>query len=168
MEQSLINQWYDKLLNTKFEEAIDYHLPKRTLSDEVRLDNATQNSIDKLQQLVQTIKSDKTNTNPTAVKATLTPPTSQEIRDEYIRQQTIAECIEYYKANTGFKAFIKRLKTGNTWLNLQYEFNISKTHLHRIFTLWTDCNLFKNVYNINDDIRSPANSKFKKTAKMVI
>ena len=24
-------------------------------------------------------------------------PTSQEIRDEYIRQQTIAECIEYFK-----------------------------------------------------------------------
>ena len=26
----------------------------------------------------------------------LTQPTSQEIRDEYIRQQTIAECIEYF------------------------------------------------------------------------
>ena len=39
----------------------------------------------------------------------LPQPTSQEIRDEYIRQQTIAECIEYYKANSGFKAFIKRL-----------------------------------------------------------
>jgi hypothetical protein len=24
------------------------------------------------------------------------PPTPQEIRDEYIRQQTIAECIEYF------------------------------------------------------------------------
>ena len=24
-------------------------------------------------------------------------PTSQEIRDEYIRQQTIAECLEYFK-----------------------------------------------------------------------
>jgi len=24
-------------------------------------------------------------------------PTSQEIRDEYIRQQTIAECVEYFK-----------------------------------------------------------------------
>jgi hypothetical protein len=28
----------------------------------------------------------------------LPQPTSQEIRDEYIRQQTIAECIEYFKA----------------------------------------------------------------------
>ena len=26
----------------------------------------------------------------------LPQPTSQEIRDEYIRQQTIAECIEYF------------------------------------------------------------------------
>ena len=26
----------------------------------------------------------------------LPPPTSQEIRDEYIRQKTIAECIEYF------------------------------------------------------------------------
>lgn len=27
----------------------------------------------------------------------LPQPTSQEIRDEYIRQQTIAECLEYFK-----------------------------------------------------------------------
>tara|TARA_R110000824_G_scaffold385362_1_gene579595 strand:- start:27 stop:323 length:297 start_codon:yes stop_codon:yes gene_type:complete len=26
-------------------------------------------------------------------------PTSQEIREEYIRQQTIAECLEYFKEN---------------------------------------------------------------------
>ena len=44
-------------------------------------------------------------------------------------------------------AFIKRLKTGNTWVNLQNEFKISKTHLHRIFTSWSDNNVFKNVYN---------------------
>jgi hypothetical protein len=28
--------------------------------------------------------------------STLPQPTSQEIRDEYIRQQTIAECIQYF------------------------------------------------------------------------
>jgi len=28
--------------------------------------------------------------------SSLPQPTSQEIRDEYIRQQTIAECIEYF------------------------------------------------------------------------
>jgi len=27
----------------------------------------------------------------------LPQPTSQEIKDEYVRQQTIAECIEYFK-----------------------------------------------------------------------
>jgi hypothetical protein len=26
------------------------------------------------------------------------PPTSQEIREEYLRQQTIAECLEYFKS----------------------------------------------------------------------
>ena len=30
--------------------------------------------------------------------SSLPQPTSQEIRDEYIRQQTIAECLEYFKA----------------------------------------------------------------------
>ena len=32
----------------------------------------------------------------------LPQPTSQEIRDEYIRQQTIAECIEYFNNNDYF------------------------------------------------------------------
>ena len=39
----------------------------------------------------------------------LPKPTSQEIRDEYIRQQTIAECLEYFKENTGFRGLIKKL-----------------------------------------------------------
>ena len=39
----------------------------------------------------------------------LQQPTSQEIRDEYIRQQTIAECLEYFKENTGFKGLIKKI-----------------------------------------------------------
>ena len=30
-------------------------------------------------------------------------PTSQEIRDEYIRQQTIAECVEYFKTRINSK-----------------------------------------------------------------
>jgi hypothetical protein len=38
----------------------------------------------------------------------LLQPTSQEIRDEYIRQQTIAECIKYYEEKS-FKGFIKKL-----------------------------------------------------------
>jgi hypothetical protein len=39
----------------------------------------------------------------------LPQPTSQEIRDEYIRQQTIAECLGYFKENTGFRGLIKKL-----------------------------------------------------------
>ena len=39
----------------------------------------------------------------------LPQPTSQEIRDEYIRQQTIAECLEYFKENTGFRGLINKL-----------------------------------------------------------
>jgi hypothetical protein len=39
----------------------------------------------------------------------LPKPTSQEIRDEYIRQQTIAECLEYFKENAGFRGLIKKL-----------------------------------------------------------
>lgn len=41
----------------------------------------------------------------------LPPPTSQEIRDEYIRQQTIAECLDYFE-NKKFKwkFFLKKLK----------------------------------------------------------
>ena len=39
----------------------------------------------------------------------LPQPTSQEIRDEYIRQQTIAECLEYFRENTGFRGLIKKL-----------------------------------------------------------
>ena len=39
----------------------------------------------------------------------LPQPTSREIKDEYIRQQTIAECLEYFKENTGFRGLIKKL-----------------------------------------------------------
>jgi len=38
----------------------------------------------------------------------LPKPSLQEIRDEYIRQQTIAECIKYYEEKS-FKGFIKKL-----------------------------------------------------------
>jgi hypothetical protein len=41
--------------------------------------------------------------------SSLPQPTSQEIKEEYIRQQTIAECLEYFKENTGFRGLIKKL-----------------------------------------------------------
>jgi len=78
-----------KLLNNKFEESVEFHLPKRTLSDEVRLDNITQQSIDKLQDLVQTLKSDKTQTNPTYQKYVTTPPTLEEIAKKFTKQKII-------------------------------------------------------------------------------
>ena len=51
-----------------------------------------------------------------------------------------------YSRKIFVKAFIKRLKTGNTWNNLQDEFKISKTHLNRVFMQWSNFNIFKNVY----------------------
>jgi hypothetical protein len=36
-------------------------------------------------------------------------PSSQDLKDEYIRQQTIAECIEYYEEKSFFKKIIKKL-----------------------------------------------------------
>ncbi len=39
----------------------------------------------------------------------LPQPTSQEIRDEYIRQQTIAECLVYFKENKSFMGISKRI-----------------------------------------------------------
>ena len=51
-----------------------------------------------------------------------------------------------YKYSMFIKAFFKRLKTGNTWENISNEFKISKTHLHRVFNIWCDANIFKNAY----------------------
>jgi AraC-like DNA-binding protein len=45
-------------------------------------------------------------------------------------------------------AFIKRLKTSNTWKELEYEFKISDTHLNRVFNEWTNRNIFKTVFNL--------------------
>jgi hypothetical protein len=39
----------------------------------------------------------------------LPQPTPREIRDEYIRQQTIAECLEYFKEKTILNRLIKKL-----------------------------------------------------------
>ncbi len=56
-------------------------------------------------------------------------------------------CKQKYNRKIFVKAFIKRLKTGSTWNNLQDEFKISKTHLNRVYIQWSDFNVFKNVYN---------------------
>lgn len=78
-----------KLLNDKFEESVQFHLPKRTLSDDVKLDNITQQSIDRLQDLIQTLKSDQTQTNPNYQKYVTTPPTTEEISKKFTTQKVV-------------------------------------------------------------------------------
>lgn len=78
-----------KLLNNKFEESVKFHLPKRTLADNVKLDNITQQSIDKLQDLIQTLKSDQTQTNPSFQKYITNPPTTEEISKKFTTRKTI-------------------------------------------------------------------------------
>jgi hypothetical protein len=75
------------LLNSKFEESVEYHLPKRTLADDVRLDNITQQSIDRLQQLVQTLKSDETQTNPKYQKFVTNPAPIADIAAKFTTQK---------------------------------------------------------------------------------
>ncbi len=82
-----------KLLNNKFEEAVEFHLPKRTLSDDVKLDNITQQSIDKLQDLIQTLKSDQTQTNPNYQKYITNPPTTEEISEKFTTQKVVLPTI---------------------------------------------------------------------------
>jgi hypothetical protein len=71
------------LLNNKFTESVDYHLPKRTLLDEVLIDKKTQESIDELVKLIQRLDSDVNNTNAKAVANSVSPPTFDEIKDSY-------------------------------------------------------------------------------------
>ncbi len=79
------------LLNSKFEESVEYHLPKRTLADDVRLDNITQQSIDRLQQLVQTLKSDETQTNPKYQKFVTNPAPIADIAAKFTTQKVKIE-----------------------------------------------------------------------------
>jgi hypothetical protein len=71
------------LLNNKFTESVDYHLPKRTLLNEVLIDKKTQESIDELVKLIQRLDSDVNNTNAKAVANSVSPPTFNEIKDSY-------------------------------------------------------------------------------------
>jgi hypothetical protein len=71
------------LLNDKFTEAVDYHLPKRTLLNEVLIDKKTQESIDELVKLIQRLDSDVNNTNAKAIPNSVTPPTFGEIKESF-------------------------------------------------------------------------------------
>jgi hypothetical protein len=77
------------LLNNKFTEAIDFHLPKRTLLNEVLIDEKTQESIDKLVDLIQKLDSNATNQNLRVKKNSITPPTIGEVKDSYVYKEKI-------------------------------------------------------------------------------
>lgn len=55
---------------------------------------------------------------------------------------------EKYDTKIYVYAFIKRLRRGTTWLELEDEFKISDTHLNRIFNKWTNENIFSKVYSL--------------------
>jgi AraC-like DNA-binding protein len=72
--------------------------------------------------------------------------------DTIIHQKKITNTNKGFKKVYDYKifidAFIKRLKTGNSWKELEIQFNISDTHLNRIFNEWTNQNIFKSVFDL--------------------
>lgn len=72
------------LLNKKFREACDFHLPKRTLANEVLIDSQTQESLDKLTTLIQTLESEKVTENVSTERVSVPIPTYGEIKDAVI------------------------------------------------------------------------------------
>ena len=72
------------LLNRKFREACDFHLPKRTMASEVLIDSQTQESLDKLTTLIQTLESEKVTENVSTERVSVPIPTYGEIKDAVI------------------------------------------------------------------------------------
>jgi hypothetical protein len=75
------------LLNKKFRDACDFHLPTRTLANEVLIDSETQQSIDKLTTLIQSLESDKVTENVSTERVSVPIPTYGEIKDAVIAVQ---------------------------------------------------------------------------------
>jgi hypothetical protein len=75
------------LLNKKFRDACDFHLPTRTLANEVLIDAETQQSIDKLTTLIQKIESDKVTENVSTERVSVPIPTYGEIKDAVVSVQ---------------------------------------------------------------------------------
>lgn len=69
------------LLNKKFRDACDYHLPTRTLANEVLIDSQTQESLDKLSTLIQKLESDKVTENVSTERVSVPIPTYGEVKD---------------------------------------------------------------------------------------
>lgn len=62
------------LLNLKFKESVTYHLPKRSLNEKIILNEKTQQSLDKLNDIVQTLTSNTIYQIPNIERTVLTPP----------------------------------------------------------------------------------------------
>jgi len=77
------------LLNKKFRDACEFHLPTRTLANEVLIDAQTQESIDKLTTLIQTIESDKVTENVSTERVSIPIPTYGEIKDAVVAKQKV-------------------------------------------------------------------------------
>jgi hypothetical protein len=77
------------LLNKKFRDACEFHLPTRTLANEVLIDAQTQESIDKLTALIQTIESDKVTENVSTERVSVPIPTYGEIKDAVVAKQKV-------------------------------------------------------------------------------
>ena len=75
------------LLNKKFRDACEFHLPKRTLANEVLIDSETQQSIDNLSQLIQKLESDKVTENVSTERVSVPIPTYGEIKDAVVAVQ---------------------------------------------------------------------------------
>lgn len=69
------------LLGSKFREACQFHLPKRTMLEEVVIDPITQQSIDNLSNLIQKLESDKVSENVKVDRVSVPIPTYGEVKD---------------------------------------------------------------------------------------
>jgi hypothetical protein len=69
------------LLGKKFREACDFHLPTRTLLEEVVIDATTQQSLDNLSNLIQKLESDKVSENVKVERVSVPIPTYGEVKD---------------------------------------------------------------------------------------
>lgn len=87
-------EYYNKndivnLLNKKFRDACEYHLPKRTLANEVLIDAQTQESLDKLTTLIQKLESENVTQNVSVEKVSVPIPTYGEVKDAVVDVQKV-------------------------------------------------------------------------------
>jgi hypothetical protein len=85
------------LLGKKFREACEFHLPSRTLLEEVVIDATTQQSLDNLSNLIQKLESDKVSENVKVERVSVPIPTYGEIKDavtSIVKKEVIVPGVE--------------------------------------------------------------------------